>query len=946
MFVEFAHPRVLILLPAAVIFIIWSAKYLRARSASRRTGLALLRCMILALVIFALSGVSIRKNSDITTTIFLVDLSDSTSRVQKEEAEFVREAIASMPEKNQAGIVVFGSDAQIEQFVSEKKVFTEFQAEINGTATNLEQAVQTALALFPDESARRLVLLTDGAENEGSVRDVASAFAKTDVEFKVMTYENSAEDEVYVSDLTLPETIRQGEAFQVQVEIYATESGNATVSLYSGRTLKGQKDVVLQRGYNQLLFSDEGVEEGLKSYRVTVEAENDTVSVNNTYSAYTTVESSDQLLVVEGEADESAEFVKILDACGFDYDVVTPAGVPAKISDLNQYQTVILLDVYADDLRDGFLDIVETYVSDYAGGLIVIGGTNSYALGNYRDTSLETVLPVTMDPEGENEVPQIAMVMVIDHSGSMASASTETSSVTCMEIARQAAVSALDSFREIDEVGVLAFDDAYSWAVPLKNAADTDAIAASISGITADGGTSIYPAVAEAAAALEESDAAIKHIVLLTDGEDGYREYGDLLDEMEEEGITLSTVAIGTSSDTKLLKNLATAGGGRYYYSDAGTALPRIFAQEVYLSTDSYLINEEFAPTLVNSHEIAGDLFDEGCPSLLDYIATTAKSTSTVILESEREDPILAVWQYGLGRTVAWTTDAANEWTGNFALWDNYTALWKNMIDWTISDSDLGSDTLEISQSASSITIEYTTDEYTASTELDAVLTDEDGNQQAVALRAVSPGIYQAETDVDCTGVFSINVRKSEDGEVVKNVNTAAVIQYSREYRYAETDSTLDSFVSLIGGRYITDISEVFDTDLEGTLSRTDITQLLLILAVLFFVLDVAVRRLSLDWLAAAAGGVRKIKDAVHSPGTAERENKAAGKKKEAAGFSDAETQKNISVKSDSGKLADRERKKKEKSRDLAAEKKKGAQKETSDVIDTAALLKKKQDRN
>ncbi|MCD8148058.1 MAG: VWA domain-containing protein [Clostridiales bacterium] len=961
MYIEFTHPRVLILLIPAVIWIILSARHLRSRSKSRRAGLVALRCLVIALAVFALSGTSIRKNSDITTTIFLVDLSDSTSRVQGEEAEFVQEAIAAMPEKNQAGIVVFGSDAQIEQFVSEKKAFTDFQAEINGTATNLEQAVQTALALFPEESARRLVLLTDGAENEGSIQNVVSAFSgdgssdqsssavssnnggsaygDTDVsasavEFKVMQYDSSIEDEVYVSDVTLPDTIRQGEAFQVQVEIYASESGNATVSLYSGRTLKGQQDVVLQKGYNELLFSDEGVEEGLKSYRVTVEAENDTISINNSYSAYTTVETDGRILLVEGEAEESAEFTKILDAGSFSYDVVTPAGVPVKISDLNQYQTVILLDVYADDLRDGFLDIIETYVQDYAGGLIAIGGTNSYALGNYRDTSLETVLPVSMDLEGENEVPQIAMVMVIDHSSSMSTASTENGSITCMEIARQAAISALDSLREIDEVGVIAFNDAYSWAVPLQTAADTDAIAASISGIAADGGTSIYPAVAEAVSALKESDAAIKHIILLTDGEDGYREYGDLLDEIEAEGINLSTVAVGSGSDTKLLKNLATAGGGRYYYSDAGTALPRIFAQEVYLSTDSYLINEEFVPTMVNSHEILSNLFADGSPTLLGYVATTAKSTATVLLESDREDPVLAVWQYGLGRTVAWTTDGTNEWTGNFAQWENYTTLWKNIIDWTISDSELGSDTLDVSQGSSSITIEYTTDDFTTDTEVDAVLTDEDGNQQEVTLKAVSPGQYRVETEVDGTGVYSINLRKSEDGEVVKNVNTAAVIQYSREYRYAEVDSTLDAFVSQVGGRYITEAAEVFDTDLEGTMSRTDITQLLLILALLCFVLDIVARRLHLDWLALVANGVLIPREKV-------RNVKKVQKK-----ISVPKGQKIWENRKSAGISGDKKEDSSERILKTTGGKKAKKEDRSVEVIDTEALLRKKQDRN
>lgn len=850
MYLEFAHPWMLIILPVAAVFIIWFSKYIRSRSLSRRIGMTTLRCLILALVVFAISGVSVHRKNNMTTTIFLVDLSDSTNAVQEQEEEFVRRAIADMPAENQAGIVVFGSDARIEQFVSDKKVFSAFQSEVTASATNLEQAVQTALALFPDDTARRLVLLTDGSENEGSIESTAHSFSGSNVEFNVVTYDSSVKSEVYVSDVSLPDTIRQGDSFQVQAEIYATEAGNATVSLYSGRTLKGQKDVTLQKGYNQLLFSDEGVEGGLKSYRVTVESQNDTVSVNNTYSAFTTVEARAKLLLVEGAAGQGTEFSHILDACNFDYDLVTPAGVPAQIADMNQYSSVVLLDVYADDLREGFLDTLETYVKDYAGGLIAIGGSNSFALGNYKNTPLETVLPVSMDLEGEKEIPKLAMAMVIDHSGSMSSASTEQSSISCMEVAKQAATKALDSLREIDEVGVLAFDDSFTWAVPLTPAVDKETIASNIGGIQALGGTSIYPALAEAVSKLKESDASLKHIILLTDGQDGFHQYSDVLREMNDNGITLSTVAIGTGADSKTLTELAENGNGRYYYSDAGTSLPRIFAQEVYLSSKSYLINEEFVPTIVNSHEIIKDIFTDGSPSLLGYIAATPKPSSTVLLESDREDPVLTVWQYGLGRSVAWNSDGVNAWTGNFAQWENYPALWRNIIDWTISDSDLGSDTLQVTQEASSIIIDYGTDEYTTATEVKAVLTDEEGNQQDVTLKAVSPGKYRAKADVDEVGVYSINLRKQNGEEIIKNINTASVLQYSQEYRYAEITNNLDGFVNQIGGRYLTEPKEVFETDLDGNISRTDITQALLVLAVLLFVLDIVMRRLHLDWLA------------------------------------------------------------------------------------------------
>ncbi|MDD7389154.1 MAG: VWA domain-containing protein [Lachnospiraceae bacterium] len=880
---EIARPWALLLLPVFAGIVIWSAGRLRSRSRTRRIGETLMRCLVMALVVFAVSGMSIRKSSDMTTTIFLVDLSDSVKSVRAEETEFIQSAIAEMPDKNQAGIVVFGSDAQIEQFVSEKKAFTDFQSEVTATATNLEQAIQTALALFPDGNACRLVLLTDGAENEGSVSDLSYSFTASDIELKVVRYDSRVEKEVYISNVSLPETIHQGDQFQVQVDIYSTEATEAKVSLYSGRTLKGQKEVILQKGNNQLVFSDEGLEGGLKSYRVTVEAEQDTVSVNNIYSAFTTVEARPKLLVVEGEKDLSREFQSILKACNYDYDVVTPSGVPGQISDMVQYKSAILIDVYADDLRKGFMDMVQTWVKDYAGGLVAIGGRNSFALGNYRNTPLEEILPVKMDLEGEKQIPKLAMTMVIDHSGSMSSSSTQNGSITCMDVAKQAAVNALDSLREIDEVGVLAFDSGYTWAVPLQEAADTEEIAAGIAGITANGGTSIYPALAEAVSKMKDSDAPLKHIVLLTDGQDGFHEYGDLLKKMDQYGITLSTVAVGADADTGTLADLAEKGGGRYYYSDAGTVLPRIFAQEVYLSVKSYLIDEEFTPVITNSHEIIEGIFTDGSPSLLGYIASTAKPTATVILESDREDPILSVWQYGLGRTVAWNSDGTNQWTGNFAGWDQYASLWRNIIDWTISGSDPGEDTLQVKQEASSAVITYKTEDYSAKTSISAVITGEDGSRQEVKLKVTSPGVYSAQVPLSETGVYSINVRNQDGKEIIKNINTATAMQYSQEYRYADVSGSLDSFVQNVSGRYIEKPEEVFDTKLTGSVSRKDLTEWLLFAAVFLFVLDVIARRMRVDWLAEMENSLKKAKLAVQgraASGRLRQKSTADGRKR------------------------------------------------------------------
>ncbi len=247
------------------------------------------------------------------------------------------------------------------------------------------------------------------------------------------------------------------------------------------------------------------------------------------------------------------------------------------------------------------------------------------------------------------------MTMVIDQSGSMCSPAEDNSQVTGLTLAKQAAVSGVKELRETDDVGVLAFDDKYNWVVKLQQASDTGGIQDKIETIGyGGGGTSIYPALQEAYRATLESDAVIKHIILLTDGQDEFHDYDDLIAQINDAGITVSTVAVGTGADKKTLQSIASACGGRFYYTDVNTSIPRIFAQEVYLSTNTYLVNEEFYPEITSSNPMLDGVLDSGIPMLYGYVATSPKQTSDVILESAKGDPILSVWQYGLGKTLAW----------------------------------------------------------------------------------------------------------------------------------------------------------------------------------------------------------------------------------------------------------------------------------------------------
>lgn len=196
--IEFLRPWALVLFPVLLGIILWMSRSMRIRSRAKKAGYLLLRCVILLLLVLALSGVRLQKDSKATTTIFLVDVSDSMGENVQEAESFVRASIAELPAKNQTGIVIFGADAKIEQFVTDKKLFTEIQSRALTAATNLEQAMQTALAMFPEESAKRLVLLTDGVQNEGEITNLASTFSLHDIELKIMRYDSISGDEVYV----------------------------------------------------------------------------------------------------------------------------------------------------------------------------------------------------------------------------------------------------------------------------------------------------------------------------------------------------------------------------------------------------------------------------------------------------------------------------------------------------------------------------------------------------------------------------------------------------------------------------------------------------------------------------------------------------------------------------------------------------------------------------
>lgn len=937
--------RNLLLMLAILLLLVEWVVYIFQVNSSKKKQFLVVRLIVLLVVILAMAGVSVSKMQKKAETIFLVDVSDSMSGNIDELEQYLQQTVSEMPDKNMVGIVAFGKDTAVDQFLTEEKTFSRFTTEPISIATNIEKAVNAACSMFDEGVTKRLVLITDGSENEGSMNLAATTLKGRDVELYTIAMEDSigGNSEVYIDGLEAPHVIHVGDHYNVTVSVTSNVETDAVLSLFAGRTAKGQQKIHLTKGTNQFVFEDVGEEGTIAQYKAVIEPLEDTISVNNTYVTFAEIEARPRILLVEGTPEEASEFEKVLQAANIDYDTVTPKGVPITLSELNQYKAIVTLNVHYDDLRDGFATVLDSYVKDFAGGYVCIGGDNSYALGGYRGTELEQMLPVYMDLQGEKEIPKMSMAFVIDQSGSMTSPSEENSSVTGLDLAKQAAVSGVSEVRNTDEVGVLAFDDSYNWIVPLQDATDVEKIKEDIKSIGYGGGTSIYPALQEAYLNILKSNAKIKHIVLLTDGQDGYNQYDNLLKLINDAGITVSTVAVGSGSDQKTLSYIAEECGGRYYYTDVNNAIPRIFAQEVYLSTKTYLINEEFYPTITSNNEVLEGVMDEGCPALLGYIAATPKPTADVILQSDREDPILTTWQYGLGRTIAWNSDGNNQWTAQYATWENYPMLWSNMIQYVVSDTELGEDSLEVTKEGNTAVIAYATKEYDKDTKVQAVVTDENGNAKEIILDAVKPGTFETSVNMDEIGVYNVSIRKMDGEEIVKNYNTAYANQYSVEYQFTDTKTDLATFTKQAGGMELTLEDHIWEQEQQTVKAKISLTVPLLILAMLLFLFDIIIRRFSIDLV----DSLRRAKESVVAKFLFIKVPKRKVK----------ESPKNVDIDRETLTENDAENHLVEHAPQLAKKKRKRAseksnKKETkaqdvqNDKLDMNALLKKKQERN
>ncbi|MBW2255882.1 MAG: VWA domain-containing protein, partial [Deltaproteobacteria bacterium] len=522
--------------------------------------------------------------------------------------------------------------------------------------------------------------------------------------------------------------------------------------------------------------------------------------------------------------------------------------IPQGPSGLRAYQAVILSDVPAYMLSLRQQEALQSYVRDLGRGLVMVGGDRSFGLGGYYRSPIEEALPVSMDIKDKTRFPKLGMVLAMDKSGSMGGGAGSK-----LGMAKEAGIQTAELLSDRDMLGVIGFDHAAAWIVPLTEMTNRAEVQDTIASIRVGGGTDIYPAIDRGMRGLQHTDASLKHIIVLSDGMTSPGDFKGLITRARQEQITLTAVAIGTDADRTTMQSFARWGGGNYYLVTDTQSIPAIFTRETLLATRSFLVEEPFQVTRATPSDLLKGMTDADFPTFGGYVATEAKSRAVVALTTEEEDPmpILVHWRYGLGRSVAFTSDLKTRWSKEWLGTEEYARFWTQVTRWSVG-SQLDGD-LDVAAEIREGELVVTVDAFGPNggfrnfLEGEARVVAPDLSVRRVEMRQVAPGRYQAVTTVDQDGSWLVGVALQQGDEVVGQAVAEAIQPYSPEYRPRGAGRGVLSEVGRLGGGgVVLDPAQVFRRPRVARHVPHPLWPLLLALAAFLLLADVASRRLAL----------------------------------------------------------------------------------------------------
>lgn len=867
--------------------VMWLARRcLTALGPTRRVLAIVLRCMLVIILVALLARLTRTKKNEQLTLIAVIDRSQSIpADLQQAGLDYLSEALPAKPAADQLAVVDIAEAASISKLPSGDIAIRQRNTTLDGQQTRLADGIQMAMAIAPPNTAARILLVSEGNETAGDLKEAARIAATNGIPIDVLPLRYAYDREVIFRRLAAPTKARSGQTVSLRFILSSTAqtSGKLFLSL-NGKPVDLDPDsadvavaVDVEPGTNvksvSLPVGTRGMHE-FEAVFVPDDPDADMVSQNNQVTALTFVAGPGHVLVVDADGSAGPALTGILSNSDIDARYCLAAELPDSLARLMDTDSVILANTDCSNFTYQQQELLCRYVTELGGGLIMIGGPQSFGAGGWIGSPVAEILPVDLDPPQKKQLPKGALVLIM-HSCEMPQGNLWGERI---------AIAAVKTLSRLDLVGILAYNwqGASDWVYPLSPVADKNAVVSAIKqmqvGDMPDLGAHLQKAYDE----LIDSDAAQKHIIVISDG-DPQPPTTALLNKLKQAQISCTGVAVFPHSpaDVQSLLRVAQLTGGRFYDVKDPQLLPQIFIKEAQVVRRSLIIEKTFSPQLVYSLSEITKGLSSPLPNLDGYVLTGPKGgLNQVILTSNQTDPILATCQAGLGRCVAFTSSFDSRWAANWLAWQPSERFWEQTVRWAAkpaqsSDCEVLAD---VQGRQVNINVEAVDDEgdFMQFAHIDAQVIDPDMSTQLLELAQVGPGQFQSGFHAAAAGSYIVNLRyRKVGGTKTQIMQTPVTVPFAPEFRDLVDNAALLAEVSAITGGRVLDPdpaqARLFDySGLKFPETQLPMTRLLMLMWLAVFLLDVAVRRIALDIRAIA----RRVLSFVRRPVTDGRADK------------------------------------------------------------------------
>ena len=904
----FESPWYLLLLVLVPVVVWFSFRGLVALGGGRRIVALGLRSLVLVLFILAIAEVQMVRVSDKLTVIYLLDQSLSIPKERRRAMiDYVNAATGKHRKReDRVGVIVFGRDAAIEvpPFDDDLQMMPSIESLLDPEYTDLARAMRLAQASFPEDAAKRIVLVSDGNQNLGDALKEAQGLAGAGVGIDVVPVRFRKRGEVLVDRVTIPSNIRGGQPFDLKVVVTNTKQptgddpgivrGRLTI-----RQKRGDESVVVSEGPVQLppgkrvyTVRQELNSVGFFQYEATLTPErpeqDDTMPQNNRATTFTHVRGKGQVLLIE-DYQNPGEFKRLEQALtGRKLEVTLRSSdvLFSGLAELQQYDTVLLANVPREHFTDAQIQMLVRNTQQMGAGLVMLGGPNSFGAGGWANTELEKAMPVDFQIKSAKVVPQGALAMIM-HASEMAQGNHWQKRIS------EEALKALgprDYCGVIHYTGMGASGTDWLWKPGMcVVGGNRDQMLLRLGRMVPGDMPDFDPGLVTAQKGFAKlPTAAIKHMIVISDGDPSKPSRG-AVNALVKLKVTVSTVAVGTHgpAGSRVLSKLAKDTGGKYYKVNNPRALPKIFQREARRVAQPLVYeNMEvgFRPRVKFPHEMIGGI-REPLPLMHGFVLTTVKQNPLVEVAlvspkpgSERNCTILASWTYGLGKAVAFTSDAGARWTATWTGWENYDKLFSQMVAWSMRPTgEEGKFSVSTDAEDGKVRVVVTAldkdDEFINFLDMTGTAIGPDLEPLGIKMEQTAPGRYVGTFPGRDAGSYFIMV---SPGAGKAPIRTGINVPYSDEFRGRATNEPLLGQLAEgvpkggAPGRLIAALDDVdsfepllavdtFRHDLPKATSSQDIWYYLVLVASCLFFFDVFFRRvqISLAWLPPLMGSVR-----------------------------------------------------------------------------------------